>query len=127
MKLDRTSDLPNSAQRTEVSHASETAQAQAAATSEPQTGERDSFLWFYVTIAGSLLLRVSVLDFESGDYRLFLGKWYDFFVEHGRWRGLGEITEAFSSYPSLYLYLVSLSTLLPLPKLYAIKLISIAA
>ena len=35
------------------------------------------------------------------------------------------MTERISSYPPLYLYLLSVSTLLPLPKLYAIKLWSI--
>jgi Gpi18-like mannosyltransferase len=68
---------------------------------------------------------LTLLDFESGDYRAFLGPWYDFFLERGRWRGLGEMTERISSYPPLYLYLLSISTLLPVPKLYAIKLWSI--
>jgi len=79
-------------------------------------------------ISGSLLLRISMFDFESGDYRRFLSRWYDHFVEHGRWHGLGEFAEQLPSYcyPPFYLYLISLSTLLPLPKLYAIKLISVA-
>lgn len=83
-----------------------------------------TFIWLYVSIAGSLLLRASVLDFESGDYNSFLSKWYDYLVEHGRWHGLGS-REPAATYPPLYLYLISLSTLLPLPKLYAIKLISV--
>src|SRR6266542_4176175 len=90
----------------------------------PQHGVRAGrkFLWVYVGVAGSLLLRASVLDFESGDYKLFLSNWYDYFLQHGRWAAL---KDDFSNYPPLYLYLLSLSTLLPLPKLYAIKLISI--
>ncbi len=80
----------------------------------------------YVTLVGSLLLRISVLDFQSRDYSLFLGPGYDFLVEHGRWHALGVISEQLhASYPPLFLYLLSLSTLLPVPKLYAIKLISI--
>lgn len=92
----------------------------------PERQARDSqrFLWIYVGIVGSLLLRVSVLDFESGDYKAFLTNWYDFFIEHGRWHGLS-LTEPGATYPPLYLYLISLSTLLPVPKLYAIKLISV--
>jgi Gpi18-like mannosyltransferase len=82
-----------------------------------------TFLWLYAGIASSLLLRASVLDFESSDYKLFLSGWYDYFVRHGRWTAL---KDDFSSYPPLYLYLLSLSTLLPLPKLHAIKLISIS-
>jgi Gpi18-like mannosyltransferase len=80
--------------------------------------------WIFAGVAGSLLLRLSVLDFESGDYRQFLGDWYDQFVERGRW---GALADDFSSYPPLYLYCLSLSTFLPLPRLYAIKLISIVA
>jgi Gpi18-like mannosyltransferase len=80
------------------------------------------FLWVYVAIVGSLLLRGSVLDFESNDYETFLSRWYDHFIEHGRLAGL---KDDFSRYPLLYLYIVSLSTLLPIPKLYAIKLFSI--
>ena len=74
----------------------------------------------------SLALRLCLFDFESGDYRLFLSNWYDFFYEHGRWSGF-QTAEPYATYPPLYLYLISLSTLLPLPKLYAIKLISVAA
>jgi Gpi18-like mannosyltransferase len=83
-----------------------------------------SFLWFYVTIAGSMLLRVSLLDFESGDYTVYLSNWYDFFLEHGQWHGLG-LRQPDAIYHPLYLYLISLSTLLPLPKLHAIKLFSL--
>lgn len=73
-------------------------------------------------MAVSLVLRFLFLDFESGDYRAFLSPWYDHFVEQGRWASLGQ---SFSNYYVPYLGLLSLSTLLPLPKLYAIKLISI--
>ncbi|MBI3416364.1 MAG: DUF2029 domain-containing protein [Verrucomicrobia bacterium] len=92
-----------------------------------QSSKASLLLWLYVTIAGSMLLRLSIFDFESGDYHLFLSNWYDFFVQHGRWQGLGELTEEVANYPPLYMYFVSLSTLLPLPKLYAIKLFSVAA
>jgi len=97
----------------------------AGATTESGDDRRDArttFLWIYVGIVGSLLLRLSVLDYESGDYRAFLGRWYDYFVEHGR---LAAFKDDFTRYPLLYLYVVSLSTWLPLPKLYAIKLFSI--
>ena len=90
------------------------------ARSEP-AGSRHA-LWIYFIVAGSLMLRVSVLDFQSGDYNAFLSRWYDYFVEHGRW---ASFKDDFSNYPPLYLYLLSLSTLAPLPKICAIKLISI--
>jgi Gpi18-like mannosyltransferase len=86
------------------------------------------WFWWWATLAGSLLLRFSLFNFRSGDYRAFLGPWYDFFVEHGRWHVLGPLAKQLHSYcyPPLYLYLLSLSTWLPVPKLYAIKLISVA-
>jgi Gpi18-like mannosyltransferase len=97
----------------------------------PEDGGSSSrkFLWMYVGLAGSLLLRLSLFDFESGDYRMFLSQWYDFFRDHGRWQGLARAPDELRSYcyPAVYMYLISLSTLLPLPKLYAIKLISIVA
>ena len=75
------------------------------------------------------VLRLSPLAFESGDYRAFLSQWYDSLLVDGRWRVLGAPAAHFQGYcyPAAYLYLVSLSTLLPLPKLYAIKLLSVAA
>ncbi len=84
-------------------------------------------VWLYCAVAGSLLLRISVLRCESEDYRVFLDKWYAVFVEQGRWHGLAGIPNGFLSYfyPPLYLYLISLVTSLPLEKLYAIKAISL--
>lgn len=96
-----------------------------ATTTAPDGDRRDArptFLWIHVGIVGSLLLRLSVLDYESGDYKAFLSRWYDYFVEHGR---LTAFKDDFTRYPLLYLYVVSVSTLLPLPKLYAIKLFSV--
>lgn len=85
--------------------------------------------WPWFLIAASLLLRWSLFDFESLDYKLMLSKWYGSFLEHGRWHGLGAPAMDLPSYcyPQLYLYLISLGTLLPVPSLYAIKLLSIAA
>jgi Gpi18-like mannosyltransferase len=84
--------------------------------------------WLLLAIAGSLLLRLGLVDFQSGDYRDFLAVWYEHLLKNGRWHALAGIGEDFRSYcyPPLYLYLISLSTLLPLPKLYAIKLISVS-
>jgi Gpi18-like mannosyltransferase len=84
------------------------------------------FAWLYTTIVGSLLLRLTLLDYESGDYRAFLLPWYDLFIQHGRWHAF-QAMDPPSVYPPLYMYLLSLSTFLPLSKLYAIKLISITS
>jgi Gpi18-like mannosyltransferase len=79
--------------------------------------------WFNLALVTSLLVRVSLLGFESADYIFFWSNWYDYSVQHGRWAAL---KDDFSNYPPLYLYLLSLSTLLPLPKLHAVKAVPIA-
>ena len=71
----------------------------------------------------ALALRLSLFYFESGDYLRFLSPWYDFIVSYG---GFSALEHAFSDYSPLYLYLLTLATYLPLPKLYAIKLVSIS-
>jgi len=70
----------------------------------------------------ALLLRYSLLDFESGDYRAFVGHWYDFIRAEGFWRAF---RYGFSNYTPLYLHFLALATLVPIPKLYAIKLVSV--
>jgi Gpi18-like mannosyltransferase len=71
----------------------------------------------------AITLRLSLFDFESVDYRIFLSPWYDFIVGHGGFRAF---EFDFSNYSPLYLYLLALATYLPLPKLYAIKLVAIS-
>lgn len=71
----------------------------------------------------ALTLRLSLFGFESSDYRMFLSRWYDFIVSNG---GFSAQQYAFSNYSPLYLYFLTLATYLPLPKLYAIKTVSIA-
>ena len=100
-----------------------------ASTAQPAAWGTGIAVCGFVIVAASLALRFSLFDWQSGDYRAFLSNWYDSFLEQGRWRGLGEpATHLWGyCYPQLYLYLISLSTLLPVPKLYAIKLLSVAA
>ena len=71
----------------------------------------------------AVVLRFSLFDFESVDYRGAVSPWYDFIVSNG---GYGALRHDFSNYSPLYLYLLTLATYLPLPKLYAIKLVSIS-
>lgn len=94
-----------------------------------QANTGHAWRWLSLSVAASLLLRLALLNFESLDYRAFLSVWYDSCLEHGRWHAIGEPAGQLPSYcyPPLYLYLVSLSTLLPLPKLYAVKAFSVAA
>ena len=81
-----------------------------------------AFICFFLIL--SLLTRLIFFCFRGTDYNLFLSPWYDFLIQHGAWHGLGQMTTQISDYPPLYLYLLSLSTILPIPKLFAIKLLS---
>jgi Gpi18-like mannosyltransferase len=90
------------------------------------SGQTHQILICASLILMSLVLRFCLINFQSLDYQIHLSRWYDFLVQHGRWSGLGQMDEDVSNYPPLYLYLLSLASLLPLPKIYAIKLLSIA-
>lgn len=76
-----------------------------------------------VGIVLAMALRFSLFDFESGDYRIYLSPWYDFIASNG---GFSALRFDFSNYSPPYLYLLTIATYLPLPKLYAIKLISVS-
>ena len=79
-------------------------------------------LLFIVGLILAVILRLSLFDFESVDYKLFLSSWYDYIRAHGGFRAL---KDDFSYYTPSYLYLLTIATYLPIPKLYAIKLISV--
>lgn len=77
-----------------------------------------------IGLALAVGLRYSLGNFESGDFRHFTGKWYDFIIKHGGFRAL---QYDFANYTPPYLYLLTLATYLfaGIPKVFAIKLISI--
>jgi Gpi18-like mannosyltransferase len=79
-------------------------------------------IFFAVGIALAMLVRFALFDFEGNDYRFFMGPWYDFIANHGVFSAFGR---RFSDYSPPYLYLLAVATLLPLKKLYAIKLVSV--
>ncbi len=70
----------------------------------------------------ALALRVALFPVVVGDYTSFLSPWYDYIVSHGGWPAL---KDNFSNYNIPYLVLLTLATYLPLPKLIAIKSISL--
>jgi Gpi18-like mannosyltransferase len=76
-------------------------------------------------VAGIVILAVVVrfafVNEVSGDYRNFLSPWYDQLSAGG----FSALAGDFSNYNPPYLYLMLLATHLPLPKIVAIKLISI--
>lgn len=70
----------------------------------------------------ALVLRVLLFPIETSDYTIFLSQWYDFIQTHG---GLAALQYNFSNYNIPYLFLLALLTFLPLPKLVAIKALSV--
>ena len=70
----------------------------------------------------AIALRVTLYHVETSDYTVFLSQWYDFIQTHG---GLAALKYNFSNYNTPYLYLLALATYIPIPKLVAIKTISV--
>ena len=79
-----------------------------------------TFFLFLLFLA--CLIRYLATDFQSGDYGSFLSPWYDYIVQNG---GYLALKDNFANYTPTYLYLLTLVTYLPLPKIAAIKIISI--
>ena len=77
-------------------------------------------IWVALALAGSLALRLSFFPFVSGDMRGDMIPWSEIIEKQGAWNSLGQ---EFSNYPPLYLYLLTVATWLPLPRLFAIKLV----
>src|SRR5712691_1051958 len=70
----------------------------------------------------AIALRVSLYHTVTSDYTVFLSQWYDFIQTHG---GFAALKYNFSNYNPPYLYLLTLTTYLPIPKLVAIKTLSV--
>jgi Gpi18-like mannosyltransferase len=78
-------------------------------------------LFVALCVALALALRLALFPYETYDSRNFLTPWYD----HLRQNGFQGFKTGFSDYTPPYLYLLWLATYLPIPKLYAIKSISL--
>lgn len=78
-------------------------------------------LFVTLCVAMALALRLALFPYETYDSRNFLGPWYD----HLRQNGFQGFKTGFSDYTPPYLYLLWLATYVPLPKLYAIKSVSL--
>ncbi len=68
------------------------------------------------------MVRWVFVDQVSNDYRAFVGPWYDYLAAHG---GFAAVGTDISNYNPPYLYLLAAATYLPLPKIVAIKAISV--
>ncbi|MDP4182521.1 MAG: hypothetical protein Q8942_15710 [Bacillota bacterium] len=73
-------------------------------------------------LASSILIRLFLIPYKSNDMNSFLIRWYDYIKRHG---GVKAFNMRFSNYSPLYLYVLALITYIPIPKIIAIKLISI--
>lgn len=70
----------------------------------------------------AIVLRISLYHIQTSDYTVFLSQWYDFIQTHG---GFAALKYNFSNYNTPYLYLLTIATYLPIPKLFAIKTLSV--
>ena len=77
---------------------------------------------FAILLIFAGLIRYFALDYNGSDYQNFLSPWYDYIVQHGGWKALGD---NFANYTPPYLYFLVILTYLPVPKLVGIKLVSI--
>ena len=68
----------------------------------------------------SVAVRVSLVGFQNADYHLF-SAWYDFARSHGIGSLRYGASNGFSNYNPPYSYFLYLLTLLPLPKIVALK------
>jgi len=75
-----------------------------------------------LVIVVAVVVRVSLYDFQSGDYRAFFGQWYTFIKSNG---GFAALRYQFADYNVPYLYLIALLTYLPVPVLAGVKTISV--
>lgn len=76
----------------------------------------------FLFMAGAVVIRCLLLDFESGDYLSFLAPWTQFFREHGGFKALGL---SVGNYNLPYLYFLALFSYIDISELYLIKLLSI--
>lgn len=75
----------------------------------------------------AFLLRVSVLQCQTGDYNDFLSQWVQFFRNYGGFSALSNSTNGGAiNYNVPYLYFLAIFSRLPMRDLYLIKLLSIA-
>ncbi|WP_395728278.1 glycosyltransferase 87 family protein [Nakamurella sp.] len=73
------------------------------------------------TAAVAIAVRFAFVNEVNSDYRAFLSPWYDALSAGG---GLRAIGQQIGNYNPPYLYLLAVMTYLPIPKIIAIKLVS---
>lgn len=82
----------------------------------------DGWQSLLLPVAAALLLRMFLLDYQSGDYVDFLAHWAAFFRGNG---GFAAIALDVGDYNVSYLYFIAAISYFPVPDLYLYKLFSI--
>lgn len=76
----------------------------------------------FIFTALALVIRASLLYYESGDYITFLAPWTQFFRENG---GFAALRYSLGNYNPPYMYFLALFSYFDISELYLIKLLSI--
>ena len=76
----------------------------------------------FLFMAGSVVIRYFLLDFESGDYLSFLAPWTQFFRDNG---GFAALRYSLGNYNPPYMYFLALFSYFDISELYLIKLLSV--
>jgi Gpi18-like mannosyltransferase len=77
-----------------------------------------------IAVAG-LVVRWGFVDFQSGDFRAFVSRWYAFISANGHLAALRD--DSFSNYDTPYLALLALLSYTPLAPIVAVKALSVAS
>lgn len=83
---------------------------------------RAHLIFALLFMAGAVIIRSFLLDFESDDYLTFLAPWTQFFRDNGGFKALGV---SIGNYNLPYLYFLALFSYINIDELYLIKLLSI--
>ena len=73
---------------------------------------------FGIALALLLVVRIKLLPFQSGDYKLFLGPWYNQINNEG---GVSALSHQIGNYSIPYQFLIALFTYVPINNLYLYK------
>lgn len=85
--------------------------------------EKHQYVIFIVIITLlSLVIRINLFSYESGDYQMFLSPWFEELKENG---GLKALNIEIGNYNAPYMTIMALLTYLPISPLISIKIVSV--
>ena len=79
-------------------------------------------LSFIIITIIALLIRLTLLNYESNDYEVFISKWFNYMKENG---GLKALANFPGNYTAPYMTIIALLTYIPINPLWLIKSVSI--